>query len=151
MTTEKRVAQAMEMMEMGYACSEAFLNVYCEAYGMAVSHATAVASGFAGGMGEKSGVCGVVSAAAMVAGLVAAFRGGAVAERRMRTAQWVEGFRTAFVGQHGETLCGPLNGGWDPATPQGRLSIRDTGKAPLLVASGIELLDDLLASDGHGV
>ena len=151
MNTEKRVAQAMEMMEMGYACSEAFLNVYCEAYGMEVSHATAVASGFAGGMGEKSGVCGVVTAAAMVAGLVAAAKGESVGERRMLAAQWVEAFRTAFVKEHGDTLCGPLNGGWDPATDEGRLAIRDTGKAPLLVASGIELLDDVLASDGHGV
>ena len=146
MTTKARVEKAMDFMALGHSCSEALMLCYADDFGLAPSQAMKLASGFAGGMGEGSGTCGVVTAACMVMGL--ALGPGSLSELSERDAvrMMVSSFMEGFLADHGSLICTELNGGFDPVTPDGKESIRLSGRAPILVARAVERIDGLLGN-----
>lgn len=149
MMTKARVEKAMDLMVSGHSCSEALMLSYADAFGLAPSQAMKLASGFAGGMGEGSGTCGVMTAACMVMGL--AVGPGALSELSDREAirMMVNSFREGFLAGHGSLVCMELNGGFDPATPEGKEAIRASGRAPVLVARAVEQIEGLLGKVDH--
>jgi len=149
MTTKARVEKAMDLMVSGHSCSEALMLSYADEFGLAASQAMRLTSGFAGGMGEGNGTCGVMTAACMVMGLAAG--PGVLSELSDREAvrMMVHSFREGFLADHGSLVCMDLNGGFDPATPDGKEAIRASGRAPFLVSRAVERIEGLLGRVSH--
>ncbi|MBQ6314729.1 MAG: C_GCAxxG_C_C family protein [Mogibacterium sp.] len=65
-----RAERADMLHREGYNCCQAVACVFAEDVGMDMATMYKVAEGFGGGMGTAKGVCGAVSGAAIVAGLL---------------------------------------------------------------------------------
>lgn len=68
-----RADKAEELFLMGYGCSQAIMGAFSDITGLDMSTSLKIASGFGGGMGRLREVCGAVSGAFMVIGLVYGF------------------------------------------------------------------------------
>lgn len=69
----KRADKAEELFLKGYGCSQAIMGAFSDITGLDMSTSLKIASGFGGGMGRLREVCGAVSGAFMVIGLVYGF------------------------------------------------------------------------------
>ncbi|SCY07835.1 C-GCAxxG-C-C family protein [Desulfoluna spongiiphila] len=144
MTTTTRVTVAMDLLQAGYSCSEALVLAYADDLQLDSSLALKLASGFAGGMGDRYGTCGVMTAACLVIGLVAGPDEISNPASRNRVRGLVAAFREGFAADHGALACGDLNGGFDPASQEGKVAIRAGGRVQRLVARAVQRLDALL-------
>lgn len=68
---EKRVEEARRLFkEDGYNCCQAVVLAYSDVFGIDKETASAISSGFGGGMGRMREVCGSVSGMVILAGLL---------------------------------------------------------------------------------
>lgn len=65
-----RAERADKLHDKGYNCCQAVACVFADEVGMDEATLYKVAEGFGGGMGTELGVCGAVSGAAIVAGMI---------------------------------------------------------------------------------
>ena len=65
--------KAEELFLMGYGCSQAILGAFATEAGIDHNTAMRIASGFGGGMGRMREVCGTMTGAFMVLGLIYGF------------------------------------------------------------------------------
>ncbi len=65
-----RVEKAVELHKSGYNCCQSVACVFADEVGFDASTLFKIAEGFGGGMGTGQGVCGALSGAAMIAGMV---------------------------------------------------------------------------------
>lgn len=92
----------------GYNCAQAVLCAFEAVTGLERATAAAIASSFGGGLGRMREVCGAVSGAAMVLGLV---RGGYDPNDRAAKAEHyrlVQEFARRFREQNGSVICREL-------------------------------------------
>lgn len=68
-----RADKAEELFLKGYGCSQAIMGAFSDVTGLDISTSLKIASGFGGGMGRLREVCGAVSGAFMVIGLLYGF------------------------------------------------------------------------------
>ena len=66
----ERAETAVAKYRNGYNCCQAVACVFAEETGMDEAVLYKIGEGFGGGMGTAQGVCGAISGAAMIAGLV---------------------------------------------------------------------------------
>lgn len=66
----KKAMEALKLRKMGFNCAQAVALPFCEELGMPSSAAAKALEGFGGGMGGYELVCGALSGAIFVAGLV---------------------------------------------------------------------------------
>ena len=65
-----RAEQAVERKHSGFNCCQSVVLSYAKEIGLPEETLAKLASGFAGGMGNREGVCGALNGAVMVLGLL---------------------------------------------------------------------------------
>lgn len=140
---------ARELFLSGYNCAQAVLCAFEDVTGLERGTALRLASSFGGGLGRMREVCGAVSGAAMVLGLV---KGSAdPADHAAKTAHYrlVQAFARRFSELNGSIICRELLQG--AAVRQGNDPEQRTAEyykkrpCPELVAQAAEILDEMLS------
>ena len=146
MTRHSEIAK--ELFESGYNCAQAVLCAFEDVTGLERGTAVRLASSFGGGLGRMREVCGAVSGAAMVLGLV---RGSSdPTDHALKTAHYhlIQEFARRFREQNGSIICRELLNGADAPGPdpeQRSQSYYQKRPCPLIVAQAAQILDDLLS------
>ncbi len=142
-----KIEQAVSLFNDGFACSQAILATYGEAYGIDRETAFRLGEGFAGGMGGLELTCGAVTGAVMVIGLKHGRT--AVSDRRakVKTAKLVRKFVTRFEARHETIVCKNL---LSPETASSRKpwfalrSSRSAAVCPKVVETAAEIIEEIL-------
>jgi C_GCAxxG_C_C family probable redox protein len=131
----------------GFSCSQALLSTYGTEYGLDRETALRVAGGFGAGMGRMGEVCGAVTGAFMVIGLVHGKTRAEDEAAKERAYQLVREFADAFKSRNGSVLCRELLG-CDLTTPEGRNVAKEKGLfttlCPKLVRDAAEIVEQIL-------
>jgi C_GCAxxG_C_C family probable redox protein len=131
----------------GFACSQAILVAYAQAFGMDRETALRVAGGFGGGMGGMGEACGAVTGAFMVLGLKYGRTDSADKAAKAKTYAAVQKFANRFKARHGSILCRDLIG-CDLSTPAGVQAAREKNLFATvcvdMVRSAAEILEEIL-------
>ena len=143
MTKMERCQRAKEFHEKGLNCGQAVLLAFTDVTGLTEEQSMAVASGFGGGM-RCGGVCGVVSAAAVVLGMVypATLENGG--EGKKRSTQLTQEFQRRFTERFHKLDCRDLLAEKDIEGTPAAQELGETHHCRMLVVSGVELLGDML-------
>lgn len=139
--------KARELFLSGYNCAQAVLCAYEDMTGLNRETAIRISSSFGGGVARMREVCGAVSGAAMVLGLL---RGsGDPTDHAAKTAYYhlVQEFAARFSDANGSIICRELLDG--SASPGSDPEKRDDSyykkrPCPMLVEQAALILDELL-------
>ncbi len=128
---ESRKELAAQKKSCGtHNCAQAVACTYCDLVGLPEETASAIASGFGGGMGNMEGTCGSIVGAGMILSM-------AIKDRNLSRSKMKE-LMTRFEQKNGATRCKLLKG-------------IGTGKVlracPDCVADASEILEDILFSE----
>lgn len=108
---EERVAKAKRLFrEEGYNCCQAVVLAYNDLFGIDDAVASAMSSGFGGGMGRMREVCGSVSGMVMLAGLIAPASDPSIKVDRTRNYALVQDVAGEFRRLNGSIICKELLG-----------------------------------------
>ena len=108
---EERVAKARRLFkEEGYNCCQAVVLAYNDIFGIDDATATAMSSGFGGGMGRMREVCGSVSGMVMLAGLMAPAADPSIKVDRTNNYALVQDMAGKFREINGSIVCKELLG-----------------------------------------
>ena len=102
---------AEELFREGYNCSQAVLLAFEDMTGLERETAAKIASSFGGGLGRMREVCGAVSGAAMVLGLVRGYFDPKSYEQKKAHYQLIQDFAARFKEKNGSIICRELLGG----------------------------------------
>ena len=143
MTKRERCLRAMAYHEKGLNCAQSVLLAFPDVTGLTEEQSMALASGFGGGM-RCGGVCGVISAAAVVLGMVCPSTLDNGAAGKKRATELAQGFQQRFTDRFHKLDCRDLLAEKDlDATDMAR-ELGVTHHCRTLVVSGTELLCDML-------
>ena len=142
-----RKDRALGLFKEGFSCSQAVAPVFAEDHGLPVATALRLAQGFGGGMARLAETCGAVTGAILVVGLKHGRTRPEDEAAKERTYALVQELVRRFRARHGALDCRELLG-CDIGTAEGRKLVAD-GKlhddlCPLLIASAVEILEDIL-------
>ncbi|MBQ4066113.1 MAG: C_GCAxxG_C_C family protein [Clostridia bacterium] len=100
--------KARELFRSGYNCAQAVLLAFSDMTGLDESCATALSASFGGGMGRLREVCGAVSGAFMVAGIL--YGPSDPNDREAKKAHYalIQSIAAAFKEQNGSYICREL-------------------------------------------
>ena len=107
MTLEERKQKAAELFTSGYNCSQAVFASFCDMTGYEEKAALRLASSFGGGVARHRDVCGAVSGAAMVLGILYGYDEPDAEQCKAHYAR-VSNFLNAFSDVHGTIVCREL-------------------------------------------
>ncbi len=99
--------RAEELYRADFNCAQSVLYAFCPVTGMDEKEALRLASSFGGGMGNLKEVCGALTGAFMVAGLLKGFTG-ASSQRKREHNLVVQGVAEAFRNRFDSLLCRDL-------------------------------------------
>lgn len=99
--------KAEALYRANFNCAQAVLGAFCPVTGMREEEALRLASSFGGGMGNLKEVCGALTGAFMVAGLLRGFTE-ASGERKRDHNLVVQAIAEKFVGRYDSLLCRDL-------------------------------------------
>ena len=145
--------KAKDLFLSGCNCAQAVLCAFDDMTGLDNATAMRIALSFGGGLARMREVCGAVSGAAMVLGLL---RGGCDPnnhEAKKAHYRLVQEFARRFKEQNGSIICRELLNG--VGAPGNDPEKRDSGyykkrPCPMLVDQAAEILDELLAETKNG-
>ena len=120
-------ALAESIFKQGFNCAQAVLAAYADDLGLSEDTALKIATGFGAGMGRAQEVCGAVSGAIMVVGLVDGRGKNDGREKTEGTYRAVREFIDAFKKEHGTIICRELLPGCLLATAEGQAMFREQG------------------------
>ena len=126
-----RAELAVEKYRSGYNCAQAVACVFADVLGVDETLLYKAAEGFGGGMGTGKGVCGAVSGAAIVAGMLNSDgnveQAGATKAGTTRMSGQVQ---REFVKQAGALICSEIKGSEKPTSCPDciRIAVRETEK-----------------------
>lgn len=103
-------ALAGEYFHRGYNCSQAVLLAFSDVTGLDEKHSAALSSSFGGGMGRLREVCGAVSGAFMVAGLLWGNYAPEDREAKARHYELIQSLAARFKEENGSIICRELLG-----------------------------------------
>ena len=139
---------AEKLFREGYNCSQAVLLAFSDITGLGDETAAKIASSFGGGLGRMREVCGAVSGAAMVLGLVKGYSDSKNFEAKKAHYNLVQEFSKRFKEKNGSIICRELLTGVKTAQGKEPEARTDTyykkRPCPLLVKDAAEILDDIL-------
>ncbi len=116
----KRSEVAVNKFRDGYCCSQSVLFSFADKLEISEDVALKIANGFGAGMGRKQEVCGAVSGAVMVIGLLYGRGVNDGKDKHEYTYDRVRDFIDAFEAKHNTVLCKKLLDGCDLLSPQGQ-------------------------------
>ena len=120
-----RMDKSVNKFKEGYNCAQSVLFAYGEDLGMSSDLAMKIATGFGGGMGRNQEVCGAVTGALMVIGLVYGRGIEESKDKQENTYSKVQTFFDSFVKEFGTVNCKELLDGCCLLTPEGQKSFKE--------------------------
>ena len=148
MMKENRVEEVVKTHAEGFSCAQALLAVYGPELGMDRETALRVAGGFGGGMGRMAGICGAVTGAFMVIGLVHGMTKKGDLPQKERSYETIRQFAEKFKARNRTLVCRELMG-VDVSTPEGFAESKANNIArtvcPKFVRDAAEILEEILA------
>ncbi|MBO4327366.1 MAG: C_GCAxxG_C_C family protein [Clostridia bacterium] len=151
MTGHGEIAQ--ELFYKGYNCAQAVFCAFCDMTGLDIDTAAKLSSSFGGGLGRLREVCGTVSAASMVLGMLKGYQvPGDIAAKNAHY-ELVREFAKRFREKYGSIVCRELLTGAGVNAEAGGLSEARTAEfykkrpCPELVRGAAEILDSMLSED----
>jgi C_GCAxxG_C_C family probable redox protein len=132
----------------GYNCSQAVFCAYCDVTGIEIDAAARMASSFGGGLGRLREVCGTVSGAALVLGIVRGYSDPKDYAAKKAHYALVQEFARRFREKNGSIVCRELLRGVE--TTLGGDPERRTAEyyrkrpCPNLAYCAAEILDEML-------
>ena len=150
--------KAEELFREGYNCAQAVFCAFCDVTGIDHDTAAKVASSFGGGMGRMREVCGTVSGALMVLGIVCGYSDPKDPEAKKLHYERVREFASRFREQEGSIICRELleksRTPKEQILPGGDPEARTPeyyGKRPCagLCALSAQILDEMLQKTGE--
>ena len=141
--------RATALFQEGYNCAQAVFCAFADVTGLDLETSARLASSFGGGLGRLREVCGAVSGAAMVLGLVKGYSD--PTDRKAKTEHYklIQDFCARFKEKNGSIVCRELLSGVN--TAEGGVPEKRTGEyykkrpCPTLVREAAELVDEMIA------
>lgn len=145
--------RAAELFKQGFNCSQAVFAAFCDEFDMDEKTALKVSAGLGGGVGRLREVCGTVTGASMVAGMLYGATDGSDHEKKALTYQKVQQIVDEFKKLNPSIVCRELLGlsptASTPSTPEHRTDefykkrpcaqlVEDSAKAVDKILFGIE-------------
>jgi C_GCAxxG_C_C family probable redox protein len=121
----KKAEKAVAKFKEGYNCSQSVLFGFSEELNINKDMALRIANGFGAGMGRKQEVCGAISGAIMVLGLLYGRSENEGKEKQERTYAKVQDLMDEFKKEYGTVNCRELLGGCNLLTPEGQKLFAD--------------------------
>jgi C_GCAxxG_C_C family probable redox protein len=145
---ENRVEEVVKTHAEGFSCAQALLAVYGPELGMDRQTALKVAGGFGGGMGRMAGICGAVTGAFMIIGLVHSMTKKGDMQQKELSYEYIRKFAETFRERNRTLVCRELMG-VDVSTPEGfaEAKVKNIARTicPKYVRDAAEILEELLA------
>lgn len=139
---------AEELFYEGYNCAQSVLLAFEDVTGLESKTAAALSSSFGGGIGRMREVCGAVSGAVMVLGIVKGYCDPADSEAKKAHYRLVRDFCGRFKVQNGSIICRELlngTGATQGGDPENRTAeYYKKRPCPVLVRQAAEILDEIL-------
>ena len=140
--------RARELFMQGYNCAQSVACAFCDVTGLSLELSARMASAFGGGLGRLREVCGTVSGAALVLGLVEGYADpGDYAAKKAHYAR-VQEFARRFREAQGSIVCRELLRGihvTEGGAPDARTEEYYRKRpCPNLAYCAAEILDELL-------
>ncbi len=144
MTRRERCLRAKEFHEKGLNCGQSVLLAFTDMTGFTEEQSMALASGFGGGL-RCGGICGVVNAAAVVLGMAypSTLENGPAGKKR--SSELTKAFQQRFTERFRQLNCRELLADRELVGTELAQELGVTQHCRILVVSGVELLDELLA------
>lgn len=144
MTRRERCLRAKEFHEKGLNCGQSVLLAFTDVTGFTEEQSMALASGFGGGL-RCGGICGVVNAAAVVLGMAypSTLENGPAGKKR--SSELTKAFQQRFTERFRQLNCRELLTDKELVGTELAQELGVTQHCRILVVSGVELLDELLA------
>ena len=101
----KHSDRAVELFKQGFNCSQAVFAAFADEYEMDGKTALKASAGLGGGVGRLREVCGALSGAAMVAGMVYGATDGSCQDQKAQTYKTVQQIADEFKKQNGTIIC----------------------------------------------
>ncbi len=122
----KHSDRALELFKQGYNCSQAVFCAFCDEFGMDEETALKVSAGLGGGVGRMREVCGTITGAALVAGMLYGATDGKDSQKKAETYEKVREIADEFRKDNPSIICRELLGltkeaqAKETATPEAR-------------------------------
>lgn len=144
MTRRERCLRAKEFHEKGLNCGQSVLLAFTDMTGFTEEQSMALASGFGGGL-RCGGICGVVNAAAVVLGMAypSTLENGPAGKKR--SSELTKAFQQRFTERFRQLNCRELLADKELVGTELAQELGVIQHCRILVVSGVELLDELLA------
>ncbi len=142
----ERSEVAVEKFKSGYCCSQSVLYSFADRVGLEPDLALKIADGFGAGMGRKQKVCGAISGAVLVLGLLYGRGEDDPLDKHEHTYEKVKDLIERFETQHGTVICRELLKGCDLLTPEGQAKFKGEQMVEGcygFVADTVKILEDL--------
>ncbi len=140
--------KAEKLFREGYNCSQAVLLAFSDKTGLDEETAAKISSSFGGGLGRMREVCGAVSGASMVLGIVCGYSNPKNNELKKNHYLLIQEFVGRFKEKNGSIICRELLSGImvkEGKEPEERSeSYYKKRPCPELVRIAAEILDDML-------
>ena len=140
--------RARELFMEGYNCAQAVACAFCDVTGMEIDDAARMASSFGGGLGRLREVCGTVSGAALILGIVEGYSEPGDMEAKKAHYARVQEFARRFTEINGTIICRELLKGIDTSVggePAERTPEYYAKRpCPALAACAAKILEEML-------
>jgi len=122
----KHSDRALELFKQGFNCSQAVFCAFCDEFDMDEETALKVSAGLGGGVGRMREVCGTITGAALVAGMLYGSADGKDSQKKAETYEKVQQITEEFRKDNPSIICRELLGltkaaqAKETATPEAR-------------------------------
>ena len=142
---------AEKLFRQGYNCSQSVILAFSDVTGLDGETAARLASSFGGGLGRMREVCGAVSAAAMILGLVKGYSDPSDSEAKKEHYRLIREFADRFKALNSSIICRELlspvktTEGGDPEARTAEYYSKRP--CPELCKQAARILDDMLLDE----
>jgi len=143
MTKRERCKRAVAYHATTLNCAQSVLAAFSDVIGMTEDQCCALGSGFGGGL-RYGGVCGTVSAAAMILGIVYPHTPKNGMTGKQRSTRLIREFQRRFKERFDHLDCRDLLANHDLRGTNMVAELNVTGHCDILIVSAVELLCDML-------
>lgn len=143
MTKEERCRKALDCHATTLNCAQSVLCAFADRIGWSDGQCAALGSGFGGGV-RYGGLCGTVSAAVMILGLLYPHTPDNGMEGKRRATRLTKEFQRRFTAQFGKLDCRDLLAVSDLQGTEMADRLGVDGHCDKLIVSAVELLSDML-------
>lgn len=145
----KRAEDAYGLFMEGYTCAQSLFAAFADIFGFDRETALKTAAGLGGGIGRMREVCGVVTSASMIIGLMYGATEGSDRQSKAYTYEKVREFADKFKAIEGTIMCRELLGLTQPEndhTPEERTPEYYAKRpCPRITREAAEILEEMIA------